>query len=93
MAKERYINAETLISEIHKMMNSIPVVSSYSSGQLDNMVSQTIQTTLRGTLHSLLVQLVEAINKSATLDGPCFLCKQRDGDCQPPNLYGDHPKI
>lgn len=88
MAKERYINADELITKIRNLYINVPMTSSYDP------VAQAIASQLSNAISSALinfqVQLVRAIEESATLDGPCFLCKQPRKDCEdlPVDSYG-----
>lgn len=98
MANERYIDADALIKKLQGMWLSIPTVyagscPSYGTYSLDTAVEQMINSKLVPNIQSALNdfkhQLTLAIEETATLKGtPCFLCKQRDGDELPENVYG-----
>lgn len=77
MAKERYINADELLSRLRAM--PIPYINTYSSSQIDSALRQMISIEITNCFSQFRDNIAMAIDTSATLDGPCFLCKQRDG--------------
>lgn len=92
MSKERYINAEALIRKLNYLSTQFYGYSQYGSGQIESYISSQIQTAVSMSLKSFIKDLTSAIDECATLDGPCFLCRQKEGECVPPNLYGDTGK-
>lgn len=94
MAKERYIDADKLIESIRSMPNPF-MANNYYSGQansLDSILNQAMQQAFTQYHMGIIFHLTTAINDAATLDGPCMLCRQRDGDFVPENTYCTSPK-
>jgi uncharacterized membrane protein len=94
--QERYIDADALIEKLRAMAVPYPCIStpSYGSGSasLDSALNSILSGSVGGAVHSALVQfqmqLIKAIEETATLKGtPCFLCKQRDCDELPAKVH------
>lgn len=96
MAQERYIDADKLVALINTMYIGMPTVpvpyNSMGTASMDaaiaNMINNQIVTAVNSTLWQFKQELAKAVEACATLKGtPCFLCKQRDGDELPENVY------
>ena len=92
-SQERYIDADALIDSLKKMYVPWPTVMvPYTGGTIDSAIGNVLQGSVPGAINSAFMMfrdaLVKAIEETATLKGtPCFLCKQRDGDELPENVY------
>lgn len=86
MAKERYINADTLIERLRA--TPVPYMNSgYNSGPLDQALHSALQMAFSNYHYTMMNNIIAAIDEASTLDGPCMLCRQRDGDIVPENTY------
>ncbi len=86
MVKERYINADTLINNLRSM--SVPGYSTYGNSEMDRAVRTLINEAMLNAFVQFKESLTIAIDQAATLDGPCFLCKQRPGGVElPPDIH------
>ena len=61
-----------------------------STGSMEYAVASIVEQQVNRALTDLRIALVQAVEESATLDGPCFLCKAPRPDCDalPVDNYG-----